>query len=115
MRPRQCSPPALSLPISVARIIGTAIYHLEPATLGLLFGAAALGYLVGNGIAGRYAARRGPLAKRGESHGAVDFAIVCPQVDGPAVLDRNRWTIRHFGLLHSPSHSGTTGPHEAPS
>lgn len=42
-----------------APFIGTEIYHLDPATLGLLFGAAAFGYLFGNGIAGRFSARVG--------------------------------------------------------
>lgn len=42
-----------------APFIGTEIYHLSPATLGLLFGAAALGYLFGNGVAGRYSVRFG--------------------------------------------------------
>jgi len=42
-----------------APFIGTEIFHLEPAMLGLLFGAAALGYLFGNGVAGRYSVRFG--------------------------------------------------------
>ena len=42
-----------------APFIGSEIYHLDPATLGLLFGAAALGYMIGNGISGRYALRFG--------------------------------------------------------
>lgn len=42
-----------------APFIGTEIYHLEPAMLGLLFGAAAFGYLFGNGVAGRYSVRFG--------------------------------------------------------
>ena len=42
-----------------APFVGSEIYHLEPARLGLLFGAAALGYLVGNGVSGRYAVRYG--------------------------------------------------------
>jgi DHA1 family bicyclomycin/chloramphenicol resistance-like MFS transporter len=42
-----------------APFVGTEIYHLEPATLGLMFGAAALGYIFGNGVAGRYSMRFG--------------------------------------------------------
>jgi DHA1 family bicyclomycin/chloramphenicol resistance-like MFS transporter len=42
-----------------APFIGTEIHHLDPALLGLLFGAAALGYLFGNGVAGRYSVRFG--------------------------------------------------------
>ena len=42
-----------------APFVGSEIYHLDPARLGLLFGAAALGYLFGNGVSGRYAARYG--------------------------------------------------------
>jgi DHA1 family bicyclomycin/chloramphenicol resistance-like MFS transporter len=42
-----------------APFIGTEIHHLDPAMLGLLFGAAALGYLFGNGVAGRYSVRFG--------------------------------------------------------
>jgi MFS transporter, DHA1 family, multidrug resistance protein len=42
-----------------APFIGTEIHHLNPARLGLLFGAAALGYLFGNGVAGRYSVRFG--------------------------------------------------------
>ncbi|RME16727.1 MAG: Bcr/CflA family efflux MFS transporter [Alphaproteobacteria bacterium] len=42
-----------------APFVGSEIYHLSPATLGLLFGAAAFGYLFGNGIAGRFSVRFG--------------------------------------------------------
>ncbi|GKY88348.1 multidrug effflux MFS transporter [Sinisalibacter aestuarii] len=42
-----------------APFVGTEIHHLDPARLGLFFGAPALGYLVGNGVAGRYSARFG--------------------------------------------------------
>jgi len=42
-----------------APFVGDVIYHLDPATLGLLFGAAALGYLFGNGISGRFTVRVG--------------------------------------------------------
>ncbi len=42
-----------------APFVGSEIYHLDPARLGLMFGAAALGYLVGNGVSGRYAMRYG--------------------------------------------------------
>ncbi|MCB1358014.1 MAG: MFS transporter, partial [Maritimibacter sp.] len=42
-----------------APFVGSEIYHLDPASLGLLFGAAAFGYLFGNGVSGRYAVRFG--------------------------------------------------------
>ena len=42
-----------------APFIGTEIYHLPPGKLGLYFGAAGLGYLFGNWIAGRWSARVG--------------------------------------------------------
>ena len=42
-----------------APFVGSEIYHLDPAHLGLLFGAAALGYLFGNWISGRYSVRFG--------------------------------------------------------
>ncbi len=42
-----------------APFVGSEIYHLDPARLGLFFGAAALGYLFGNGVSGRYAVRYG--------------------------------------------------------
>jgi len=42
-----------------APFVGSEIYHLDAATLGLLFGAAALGYLFGNGISGRFSVRYG--------------------------------------------------------
>jgi len=42
-----------------APFVGDVIYPPAPATLGLLFGAAALGYLFGNGISGRFTVRVG--------------------------------------------------------
>jgi len=42
-----------------APFVGSEIYHLDPATLGLLFGAAAFGYLFGNWVSGRYTVRFG--------------------------------------------------------
>jgi DHA1 family bicyclomycin/chloramphenicol resistance-like MFS transporter len=42
-----------------APFVGTVVYGMDPATLGLFFGAPALGYLVGNGISGRYSQRVG--------------------------------------------------------
>lgn len=42
-----------------APLVGAQVFHLDPATLGLYFGAPAVGYLVGNGLSGRYAARLG--------------------------------------------------------
>jgi len=42
-----------------APFVGSEIYHLDPASLGLLFGTAALGYLFGNWASGRYSVRFG--------------------------------------------------------
>lgn len=41
--------------------VGTSVYGLSPAQLGLYFGAPAVGYMVGNGLSGRYAMRMGVL------------------------------------------------------
>lgn len=42
-----------------APYVGTEVYGLSPAGLGAYFAAPALGYLVGNGLSGRYAAQVG--------------------------------------------------------
>ena len=42
-----------------APFVGAEIYGLTPAQLGLYFGAPALGYMIGNGISGRYSQRFG--------------------------------------------------------
>ena len=42
-----------------APYVGTQVYGLSPASLGLFFGAAALGYMLGNGISGRLSVRLG--------------------------------------------------------
>ena len=42
-----------------APYVGASIYAMTPETLGLFFGAPALGYFVGNGISGRYSQRFG--------------------------------------------------------
>ncbi|MEM8959360.1 MAG: multidrug effflux MFS transporter [Pseudomonadota bacterium] len=42
-----------------APYIGSEVFGLNPSTLGLLLGAPALGYLVGNGLSGRYSVRFG--------------------------------------------------------
>lgn len=42
-----------------APYVGAQVYGLDPAMLGLYFGAPASGYLIGNGFSGRYAARLG--------------------------------------------------------
>ncbi len=42
-----------------APYIGSEVYHLAPARLGLYFGAPSLGYLVGNFISGRFSMRLG--------------------------------------------------------
>jgi DHA1 family bicyclomycin/chloramphenicol resistance-like MFS transporter len=42
-----------------APYVGTTFFKMDAATLGLYFGAPALGYMVGNFISGRYAVRYG--------------------------------------------------------
>ncbi|WP_226779454.1 multidrug effflux MFS transporter [Oceaniglobus trochenteri] len=42
-----------------APYVGTNVFGMDPATLGLFFGAPAIGYMVGNFITGRYAVRHG--------------------------------------------------------
>ncbi|MGL4279975.1 MAG: multidrug effflux MFS transporter [Albidovulum sp.] len=42
-----------------APFVGTEIYHLDPALLGLYFGAPALGYMAGNFLSGVYTVRLG--------------------------------------------------------
>jgi len=42
-----------------APFIGSEVFGLSPATLGFYFGAPAVGYLIGNYLSGRYAARLG--------------------------------------------------------
>jgi DHA1 family bicyclomycin/chloramphenicol resistance-like MFS transporter len=42
-----------------APFVGSTIFGLAPATLGLYFGAPAIGYFVGNGLSGRYSRRFG--------------------------------------------------------
>ena len=42
-----------------APFVGSEVFGLDPAFLGILFGAPAIGYLVGNGLSGRYSARFG--------------------------------------------------------
>lgn len=39
--------------------VGTEVYGLDPSQLGIYFGAPAIGYLVGNGLSGRYSVRFG--------------------------------------------------------
>ena len=61
-----------------APFVGTEIYGMDPATLGIFFGAPALGYLVGNGISGRFSGQLG-----------VDRMILygaCGQLSGLALL-----------------------------
>ncbi len=42
-----------------APYVGSTVFGLSPAILGLYFGAPAIGYMIGNGLTGRYAARVG--------------------------------------------------------
>ncbi|WP_137131290.1 multidrug effflux MFS transporter [Rhizobium sp. FY34] len=48
--------------LGAAPFIGTVIYHLSPAMLGMQFMLLALGYTIGNFISGRYASRIGLMA-----------------------------------------------------
>lgn len=42
-----------------APFVGSEVFALDPTTLGIYFGAPAIGYMLGNGISGRYSARIG--------------------------------------------------------
>ncbi|WP_417523077.1 multidrug effflux MFS transporter [Marinovum sp.] len=42
-----------------APFVGTEVFNLDPAVLGLMFGAPAVGYFIGNGLSGRYSAKVG--------------------------------------------------------
>lgn len=42
-----------------APFVGSTVFGLDPSTLGILFGAPAIGYLVGNWISGKYSVRFG--------------------------------------------------------
>jgi DHA1 family bicyclomycin/chloramphenicol resistance-like MFS transporter len=42
-----------------APFVGSEVFAMEPAELGLFFGAPAIGYLIGNGLSGRYSVRVG--------------------------------------------------------
>ncbi|MEM7487717.1 MAG: multidrug effflux MFS transporter [Pseudomonadota bacterium] len=42
-----------------APFVGAEVFQMDPATLGIFFGAPALGYLVGNGLSGRFSQRIG--------------------------------------------------------
>lgn len=42
-----------------APFVGSTVFNLSPATLGMFFGAPAIGYMVGNGISGRFSVRFG--------------------------------------------------------
>ncbi len=42
-----------------APFVGTVVFAMEPAKLGLFFGAPAIGYLIGNGLTARYSVRVG--------------------------------------------------------
>ena len=42
-----------------APFVGSNVFNMEPAELGLYFGAPAIGYMIGNGLSGRYSVRVG--------------------------------------------------------
>ncbi|MDU8943054.1 multidrug effflux MFS transporter [Ovoidimarina sediminis] len=54
-----CASGAFFAYLGGAPYVGTEVYGMSPATLGLFFGAPAMGYMVGNGISGRFSVRYG--------------------------------------------------------
>lgn len=54
-----CASGAFFAYLGGAPYVGTEVYGMSPATLGLFFGAPALGYMVGNGVSGRFSVRYG--------------------------------------------------------
>lgn len=72
-----------------APFVGAQVYGMSPATLGLFFGAPALGYAAGNFASGRYAARIG-IDRMILIGAAINFG-------GMALL-----SLLYFGGLHSP-------------
>ncbi|MEM9795605.1 MAG: multidrug effflux MFS transporter [Pseudomonadota bacterium] len=61
-----------------APFVGSNVYGMDPATLGIFFGAPALGYLIGNGISGRYSQRFGidRMILTGASGQAIGLTIL---------------------------------------
>lgn len=60
-----------------APFVGTEVYGMAPATLGLFFGAPAIGYFTGNFISGRFSARIGinPMVSIGTLINATGVAL----------------------------------------
>ncbi len=60
-----------------APYVGSEVFGLDPSTLGIFFGAPAVGYLVGNGLTGRYAARVGtnPMVVYGALANSAGLAL----------------------------------------
>ena len=58
--------------------IGSDVFGMEPAELGLFFGAPAIGYMIGNGLSGRYSVRVGVnrMVLIGAALGAVGMALL---------------------------------------
>ncbi len=54
-----CASGAFFAYLGGAPFVGDQVFGMDPATLGLFFGAPALGYLVGNGLSGRFSSRHG--------------------------------------------------------
>lgn len=54
-----CSSGAFFAYLGGAPYVGTEVFGMSPATLGLFFGAPAVGYLVGNGLSGKFSVRVG--------------------------------------------------------
>lgn len=75
-----------------APYVGSEVYGMSPEILGLYFGAPAIGYLVGNGLTGRYAARVGtnPMILIGTVLTVIglglSLAISLAGQDGPLVF-----------------------------
>lgn len=61
-----------------APFVGTTVFDMDPAELGLYFGAPAIGYLVGNGISGRYSVRVGvnAMVMLGASMTVIGMALL---------------------------------------
>ena len=57
--PRACASGSFFAYLGGAPFVGDRVFGLEPAALGIYFGAPALGYILGNFLSGRFAARVG--------------------------------------------------------
>ena len=62
-----------------APFVGSVVFGMEPAELGIYFGAPAVGYFLGNFLSGRYSVRFGinPMVMAGSSDGGAHLASFC--------------------------------------